>query len=359
MQSPGGRLLDFAPGWCLRWGDFLVAGALGLAFRDRQEEKRLCSQAPGTLLGSWPPRAGGAAVGGEAGTAPSSRAALRPAGTHWVLLGAPSLSPSEQAEQHGVAEPPERDGGDTDCGRRPSRTHRPAPGRGSRTGLGGISSRLPPPPGAGNLLERPEGEQWQASLEAGGLRAFPTASLRAGCPGPVAVHGACVAAACCRCPPGHPYLCLPGLCFHLSGGRAVPGSGLGRKAARTVSCQAWSEGPGHGASLPREASWDTEPPWQEGEGASLVWWSCSRRTRPHTHSARGTPPLPRGHRRSGEPLPGAGPHPCPSDSLQGLRPLPRLFGSLRSSQNLGPCFTAGDTEAWRPAADSVGVGLQG
>lgn len=65
----GRALLDFAPGWCLRWGDFLVAAALGLAFRDRQEEKRLCSQAPRTLLGSWPPRAGGAAVGAEAGTA--------------------------------------------------------------------------------------------------------------------------------------------------------------------------------------------------------------------------------------------------------------------------------------------------
>lgn len=50
----------------------------------------------------------------------------------------------------------------------------------------------------------------------------------------------------------------------------MPGSGLGRKAARTVSFQAWSEGPGHGASLPRGDSWDIEPPWQEGEGASFA-----------------------------------------------------------------------------------------
>lgn len=62
----------------------------------------------------------------------------------------------------------------------------------------------------------------------------------------------------------------------------MPGSGLGRKAVRTVSCQAWSEGPGHGASLPRGDSWDTEPPWQEGEGASLAWWSYSRCARPPT-----------------------------------------------------------------------------
>lgn len=275
-----------------------------------------------------------------------------------MLLGAPSLSPSEQAEQHGVAEPPERDGGDTDCGHRPSRTHRPAPSRGSGTGLGGISSRLPPPPGAGNLLERPEGKQWQASLEAGGLRAFPTASLGAGCPGPVAVRGACIAAACCCCPPGHPYPSLPGPCFHLSGGRAVPGSGLGRKAARTISCQAWSEGPGHGASLPREASWDTEPPWQEGEGASLVWWSCSCRTRPHTHSARGTPPLPAGT--------GAQESRClvlghtPALQTRSSASDPRLVclaasGAARTRAR----FTAGDTEAWRPAADSAGVGPQG
>lgn len=42
----GRALLDFAPGCACGWGDFLVAAALGLAFRDRQEEKRLCSQAP-------------------------------------------------------------------------------------------------------------------------------------------------------------------------------------------------------------------------------------------------------------------------------------------------------------------------
>ena len=47
----------------------------------------------------------------------------------------------------------------------------------------------------------------------------------------------------------------------------MPGSGLGRRAVRTVSCQAWSEGPGRRATLPRGASWDPEPPWQEGEGA--------------------------------------------------------------------------------------------
>lgn len=81
-----------------------------------------------------------------------------------------------------------------DSGHRPNRTHCPALGHCSPTGLGGVSSLLPPP-GAGNLLgedalgwSSPEGKQWQASLETGGLRAFPTASLRAGCPGPAAVR---------------------------------------------------------------------------------------------------------------------------------------------------------------------------
>ena len=69
MPSPSGHLLDFAPGWCLLWGDFLVAGTLGLVFRDWQEEKRLCSQAPGTLLVSWSPLAGRGCSGGGTGTA--------------------------------------------------------------------------------------------------------------------------------------------------------------------------------------------------------------------------------------------------------------------------------------------------
>lgn len=52
-------------------------------------------------------------------------------------------------------------------------------------------------------------------------------------------------------------------------------------------------------------------------------------------------------------MPSVGPHLCPSDSIQDLRSSPRLFGSLRSSQDVGPGFTAGDTRAWRPGADSV------
>lgn len=67
--------------------------------------------------------------------------------------------------------------------------------------------------------------------------------------------------------------------------------------------------------------------------------------RPPTHSTRGTPPPPRGHRRSGGPPPGTGPHLCSSDSVHDLRSSPHLSGSLRSSQDVGPHFIAGDTEA--------------
>ena len=110
MQSPGGHLLDFAPGRC--------SGAISKA----PESWGYCSgigrkrEGPGALLLSRRPWQGLAAVGVGLEQPPAARAAPWPAGTHWRAPGAPSLSPSEQAEQHGVAEPPEREGGDTDCG---------------------------------------------------------------------------------------------------------------------------------------------------------------------------------------------------------------------------------------------------
>lgn len=90
-------------------------------------------------------------------------------------------------------------------------------------------------------------------LEAGGLKGTPSSSEPAA-QGPLWLcANPCIAAACCCCPPGHPYPPSPGEARVSTCQEGEPCQEVvtGRKAARTISCQAWSEGRTAGASLPR------------------------------------------------------------------------------------------------------------
>lgn len=252
---------------------------------------------------------------------------------------------------------PERDGGTrtVDIGQAGPTARLPAAARalGWEGGSPPGYRRLQSP---GNLLEAPRGKQWQASLEAGGLRAFPTASPQAGCPGPVAVRGACIAAACCCCPPGHPTplsrarvsTCQEGEpCQEWSGGGRQPAPSPARPGLRAGPCEVnlpKRSFLGHRASLAGR---------REGLLGVMVLWPAAA---PHTPRPGALRPCPRAQalRRAAA---WCWATPCPSDSLSASDPR---WSVWQPQEPPGP----GPVHSWghrglEPAADSAGVGPQG
>lgn len=195
---------------------------------------------------------------------------------------------------------------------------------------------------AGNLERSgPEAKQRQAPLEAGGLRAFPTASLPAAqglrlCPEaalpppaaarlatPTSLSRACVS----TCQDGE-------LCQGVVWGGRQSAPSPARPGLRSRAIR---------PPCPEELLGTPSLPGRRERG--LLGLVILQPLHLPTHSTRGTPPPPCGHRCSGGLPSGTGPHLCSSDSVHDLRCSPRLSGSPRSSQDVGPHFTAGDTEA--------------